>query len=167
MHLETAGANSNETKTLASLDTNGAVNLGVYPLAPVLSILLQDYTTKGNIVFATDSYLARGERYAPEQQMTPELLRGWRGGDLSPRSAKDASLQSERTRKNAEVATPAWVCQRMLDLADSLVPDAPTADEQTARSNSNQSVKRCIYSSSINKTITGSSTSVQHRGTMD
>ena len=48
------------------------INISEYPVLPVLKILLQDKTTKQNIVFATSSYAHLGERYAENRHIDPD-----------------------------------------------------------------------------------------------
>ena len=64
-----------------------------------LSSLLEDKTTGKNIVFATDSYADQGEEFAPEREITADLLPSL---DLKPRILKSKEEQEQRTRKNAD-----------------------------------------------------------------
>jgi len=80
------------------------IDLNSWPVSDVLSLLLQDKTTKKNIVRAENS------------PMREDTLRG--AGMIRPRVAKELSLQAERTRKTAEVFTPAYVCCRMNEFYD-------------------------------------------------
>ncbi|MBR2209225.1 MAG: Eco57I restriction-modification methylase domain-containing protein [Synergistaceae bacterium] len=43
--------------------------------------------------------------------------------NLKPRSKKSHDEQSQRTRQNAEVFTPAWLCEKMIDYFDEKVKD--------------------------------------------
>ena len=90
-------------------------NLNVSPVKEVLPILLLDRTTKKNIIFATDSYAEQGEEYGAKRQITEQALLVL---DIRPRVLKDAKEQEQRTRKKAEVFTPAWVCCLMNNYAD-------------------------------------------------
>ena len=88
------------------------IDIASYPVANVLNVLLQDKTTKKNIIWATDTYEAFGEAFTDSVEMTvhallqhPDLIR--------PRIQKSQEAQAERTRKKAEVFTPAWLCNRM------------------------------------------------------
>lgn len=47
-----------------------------YPISPVLDRLLQDKTTKQNIIFATDAYLENGPDFAETAQITVDKLLG-------------------------------------------------------------------------------------------
>lgn len=80
-----------------------------------LPTLLQDKTTKKNIVFATDSYEDRGGAYQADMEIKAELLPDM---DLKPRILKSQEEQALRTRKKAEVFTPAWLCCKMNNHCD-------------------------------------------------
>lgn len=85
----------------------------------VLPYLLKDQTTGKNIVWATDSYLQYGPQYRPEQQMFPDFKPDLiYKGILLPRAQKPKEMQKRRTKRRAEVATPAWVCAMMINHCD-------------------------------------------------
>lgn len=84
----------------------------------VLPILLRDQTTGRNIIWATDTYEAYGREYGAKEPIREALVTGEYGGILQPRIAKAASAQADRTKKHAEVFTPAWVCNRMVNHLD-------------------------------------------------
>lgn len=75
-----------------------------------------DKTTGKNIIWATDSYSDRGKGYQRDQQMLFEQV--IRSGFLQPRILKSLDVQKERTKKNAEVYTPAWICNLMNNQID-------------------------------------------------
>lgn len=83
---------------------------------PVLNRLLMDKTTGKNIIWATDSYSDRGKGYQRDQQMLFEQV--IKSGFLQPRILKSLDVQKERTKKNAEVYTPAWICNLMNNQID-------------------------------------------------
>lgn len=83
---------------------------------PVLNKLLMDKTTGKNIIWATDSYSDRGKGYQRDQQMLFEQV--IKSGFLQPRILKSLEIQKERTKKNAEVYTPAWICNLMNNQID-------------------------------------------------
>lgn len=88
-----------------------------YPVVNVLNILLKDKSTKRNIIWATDSYEEYGERFFDNEQLyTKELLK--RPDIICPRIQKSQETQAERTRKKAEVFTPAWLCNEMNNYCD-------------------------------------------------
>ena len=91
------------------------IRFDVYPVKDYMKVLLSDKTTKKNIVFATDSYVDVGSGYGPEHQMTEELIQKL---EIQPRIAKALEEQSQRTRKKAEVFTPAWLCCKMNNHCD-------------------------------------------------
>ena len=91
------------------------IDLDGYPVKEYLKTLLSDKTTKKNILFATDSYLNVGSGYEPGNQITETLLRKI---EIQPRITKAMEEQSQRTRKKAEVFTPAWLCCKMNDHCD-------------------------------------------------
>ena len=87
----------------------------------VLKPLLADKSTGGNILWATDAYAERGTRYAPEAEITPDLITGGENaGIIQTRAQKAAEQQSARTRRRAEVYTPLWVCRTMCDNLDAV-----------------------------------------------
>ncbi|MCD7785898.1 MAG: restriction endonuclease subunit M [Oscillospiraceae bacterium] len=93
------------------------INITTYPVAPVLDLLLADKSTRKNIIWATDTYEEYGEGFTDKVQIdAPALLR--RVGIIRPRIEKSLEAQAERTRKKAEVFTPAWLCNRMNNSLD-------------------------------------------------
>ena len=89
------------------------VSVTTHPVKPVLSILLQDKTTKKNIIFATDAYESIG--YSSTSEILPERIVNM---DLLPRVEKELMRQQARTRAKAEVFTPSWVCNKMNNHCD-------------------------------------------------
>lgn len=94
------------------------IDLEAYPIRPVLERLLQDKTTKRNILFATDAYRENGEEFAETAEITAGKLLGWHRLRIQPRVEKAAAEQLARTRKKAEVFTPSWVVNKMNNCAD-------------------------------------------------
>ena len=93
------------------------IDISSYPVVNVLGLLLQDKSTKRNIIWATDTYEEFGEGFTDKVQMSansllqhPNLIR--------PRIQKSQEAQAQRTRKKAEVFTPAWLCNRMNNHCD-------------------------------------------------
>ncbi len=93
------------------------IDISSYPVAQVLDVLLQDKTTKKNIIWATDTYEELGEEFTDKAQLDanallqqPDLIR--------PRIQKSQEEQADRTRKKAEVFTPAWLCNQMNNHCD-------------------------------------------------
>ncbi|MBQ8971654.1 MAG: restriction endonuclease subunit M, partial [Clostridia bacterium] len=94
------------------------IRLNEAPVKPVLPILLQDKTTKKNIIWATGSYTALGAQFTDDVQMTTDALIGMNPILLQPRVLKAQSEQQERTKAHAEVFTPSWVCNQMNNYSD-------------------------------------------------
>lgn len=94
------------------------IDLRSYPVKDVLDLLLADKTTHKNIIFATDAYASLGEEFGDDRQITPVLLLGIDSCVIQPRIAKALSEQQDRTRKKAEVFTPAWICNKMNNYCD-------------------------------------------------
>lgn len=93
------------------------IDISCYPAANVLDILLQDKSTKKNIIWATDTYEEYGPGFTDKEQIT--LLSLMRHSHLiCPRIQKSQETQLERTRKKAEVFTPAWLCNQMNNYCD-------------------------------------------------
>ncbi len=89
-----------------------------WPVRDVLPLLLTDRSAKKNIIFATESYADRGVDYGAKNQITEQVLSFAGRCIIQPRVLKDAEEQLLRTRKKAEVFTPAWVCCLMNNYAD-------------------------------------------------
>lgn len=94
------------------------IDLDMRQVRSVLPILLQDRTTKRHIIWATDTYAAYGEGYGAKDPITAALITGENSRILQPRIAKAVSEQADRTKKHAEVFTPAWICSRMVNYCD-------------------------------------------------
>ena len=94
------------------------IQLDSYPVQTTLKLLLQDKSTKKNIIWATDSYASFGETYTDKSQMTKNQLININYRIIQPRIFKDMEQQVYRTRKSAEVFTPAWICNKMNNFCD-------------------------------------------------
>ncbi len=92
------------------------IDITSYPVANVLDLLLQDKSTKKNIIWATDTYEEYGEGFADTAQMSANAL--LHAGVIRPRIQKSQEAQAKRTRKKAEVFTPAWLCNHMNNFLD-------------------------------------------------
>jgi hypothetical protein len=84
----------------------------------LLEILLQDKTTGNNILWATDSYEQKGEKFAPLAPITTDLVTGKNGTLIQPRAIKSKEEQLIRTRDKAEVFTPLSIVKQMNDACD-------------------------------------------------
>ena len=85
----------------------------------VLSALLRDRSqpnSTGSIIWATGAYANHGVGYAGSDMMTVETVRHLVSiGELVPRCEKDADTQRKRTADKAEVFTPSWLCNDMIN----------------------------------------------------
>lgn len=88
------------------------IDIASYPAAFLLDVLLQDKSTKKNIIWATDTYEEEGTGFTDKVQMNASSLLQ-RTDFIRPRIQKSQEAQAERTRKKAEVFTPAWLCNQM------------------------------------------------------
>ena len=88
------------------------IDISSSPVVDVLDLLLQDKSTKKNIIWATDTYEEFGEGFTDKVQMLANVLL-LRPDIIRPRIQKSLEAQAQRTRKKAEVFTPAWLCNRM------------------------------------------------------
>ena len=93
------------------------IDLKSYPVNVVLNKLLQDKSTKKNIIFATDAYSEDNPVITATTPITKNLLLKM-GLDIQPRVLKSQEQQAMRTRKKAEVFTPSWICNKMNNHCD-------------------------------------------------
>lgn len=93
------------------------IDIESYPIQDTLNLLLQDKTTKGNIIWATDTYEDLGTGFSDKDEISVTLLMN-QPDVIKPRIAKDADTQLARTRKKAEVYTPVWLCCQMCNYLD-------------------------------------------------
>ena len=82
------------------------------PVASLLDLLLKDKSTKKNIIWATDTYEELGHGFTDKEPISRILLLQ-HADIIKPRIQKSQEAQQERTRKKAEVFTPAWLCNLM------------------------------------------------------
>ena len=94
------------------------INFESYPVSVVLKMLLKDMTTGKNIIFATSSYSKISPGVTEQTQITEALIKNLGDRYVQSRSTKSIEQQSERTRKKAEVFTPAWICNKMNNHCD-------------------------------------------------
>lgn len=97
---------------------NKLIELDEYPIKPILKLLLQDKTTKQNIMWATDTYSPLGMGYDSSDQMQVSLFSDFRAGIIQPRIHKSREDQAARTKQKAEVFTPIWICNQMNNYCD-------------------------------------------------
>lgn len=84
----------------------------------LLKALLQDKTTRKNIVWATSEYVQYGSGYEERLEIMPEQIIGEYRNLIQPRITKELARQAARTRDKAEVFTPSWVCNKQNNLID-------------------------------------------------
>jgi len=93
------------------------IDISSYPVGDVLKKLLADKSTGKNIIWATDSYEEFGEGFSDKMEMDATALL-MHPGVIRPRIEKSLEAQALRTKKKAEVFTPAWLCNRMNNHCD-------------------------------------------------
>lgn len=93
------------------------IDIASPPVAPLLDLLLQDKSTKRNIIWATDTYEELGHGFSDKEQIDRRLLLQ-HADVIKPRIQKSLEAQAARTRKKAEVFTPAWLCNLMNNYCD-------------------------------------------------
>lgn len=94
------------------------IDIESYPVKDVLDKLLLDKTTGGNIILAAEVCCGDGGRLEADTPVTVSLLREFGRYVLQLRVSKSPGEQAERTRKRAEVFTPAWICNKMNNYCD-------------------------------------------------
>ncbi len=90
-----------------------------YPLS--FDFLLRDMTTGKNIIWATKDYAHLGwaEFFGESAEIRREnLVIEKNRRIICPRALKPKSVQKKRSRANAEVFTPAWICNVQNNLVD-------------------------------------------------
>lgn len=68
------------------------------PVAPLLDLLLQDKSTKKNIIWATDTFEELGHGFTDKEQIGRTLLLQ-HANIIKPRIQKSQEAQAARTRK--------------------------------------------------------------------
>lgn len=92
------------------------IDFDSYAIKTTLKRLLQDKSTKKNIIWATNTYEHLGLGYQDKKQIEMSIFDY--GFTLEPRTAKSEETQLERTRKKAEVFTPSWIVNEMNNFCD-------------------------------------------------
>lgn len=93
------------------------IDIASSPIREQLDLLLKDKSTKKNIIWATDTYSELGHGFTDKEQIDQTLLLQ-HADMIKPRIQKSEETQQERTRKKAEVFTPAWLCNMMNNYCD-------------------------------------------------
>lgn len=86
----------------------------------LLSVLLKDHSTNGNIFWATYDYAQRGVGYQFFDQIAVDAITGENENVIVPRAMKSRQRQQQRVREKAEVFTPSWLCNHMCNLVDNV-----------------------------------------------
>lgn len=89
-----------------------------YPLDMILDKLLLDKTTGKRIIWATDGYSEYGEKYYDRYEITSGALIGINPVLIQPRAFKALETQQQRTKSKAEVFTPSWIVNKMVNHLD-------------------------------------------------
>lgn len=89
------------------------IEINDYPVKDVLDLLMIDHSTQKNIIWATDMYSEYGNGFLARNEITASKITGDNSVLIQPRILKTLDEQAERTRKKAEVFTPAWICCKM------------------------------------------------------
>lgn len=89
------------------------IEINDYPVKDVLDLLMIDHSTQKNIIWATDMYSEYGNGFLARNEIKASKITGDNSVLIQPRILKSLDEQAERTRKKAEVFTPAWICCKM------------------------------------------------------
>jgi hypothetical protein len=92
------------------------INFDSYAVQFTLSKLLEDKSTKKNIIWATNTYEDLGPNYKDTCPIERNIF--YQGFTLQPRIAKSFDDQLSRTRGKGEVFTPTWVINQMNNYCD-------------------------------------------------
>ena len=80
-----------------------------------MAILLADRSSGAFIRWACNAYTTHGESYAADQEIYPHQVHL-----IQERTRKTQEEQRDRTKKSAEVFTPAWLCNAMINARDAV-----------------------------------------------
>lgn len=86
----------------------------------LMDMLLRDRTTGGRLKWATTNYKSKGENYFPNQEITVTSISAAYTDVIQPRVTKTDDEKLKRTKDNAEVFTPSWVCNQQNNLVDNV-----------------------------------------------
>lgn len=84
----------------------------------ILALLLQDKTTKKNILWCTTDYESYGSSFHEKEEIKVDLITGDFARVIQPRAAKAKEIQEKRIKKRAEVFTPSWICNEQNNQID-------------------------------------------------
>lgn len=113
------------SRTLKEIDAHDAQpaislpdDINRYDELGVLDFLLADHSTGEKIIWATSAYGKQGEGYGERDQIVRDLITGDRAQLIRRRAQKDKDEKTALTRVHAEVFTPTWICELMINHAD-------------------------------------------------
>ena len=88
----------------------------------VLDILLADRTTGKNIMWMTDGYVKFESvfdvKMGVQDEIDADVISRPGNKIIRPRVDKSKAEQKERIQKKAEVFTPSWICNNMINMFD-------------------------------------------------
>ena len=84
----------------------------------LLNILLKDNSSGKNIIWDTNDYEQNGMGFEFNSEITINKITGIYKDLIKPRSQKTKAEKDARSRNNAEVFTPSWICNEQNNLAD-------------------------------------------------
>lgn len=85
------------------------------PIQETIETLLQDKTTGKNIIWASNCYAEEGFGFRDVDSIGVMAIVGICSINLQSRSEKVLKEQNARAKAKAEVFTPAWMCNKMLN----------------------------------------------------
>lgn len=84
----------------------------------ILGLLLEDRSSKKNLLWATNNYRKHGKGFLEKDQITFDKLKRKDTIIIQPRIFKTLAQQKKRSKDMAEVFTPSWVCNKQNNLVD-------------------------------------------------
>jgi len=84
----------------------------------ILDLLLLDHSSGKNIIWGTKHYWRHGKGFRECEQIKSELITSRNGYIIKPRVKKTQTEQKKRSKENAEVFTPSWVCNKQNNIVD-------------------------------------------------
>lgn len=84
----------------------------------ILELLLEDKSSKRNLIWATNNYKKHGKGFSETDYITFPNLKRKDIFIIEPRVFKSLAQQKKRSKDMAEVFTPSWVCNKQNNLVD-------------------------------------------------
>ena len=91
------------------------IDVKAAPIRETIETLLQDKTTGKNIIWASNCYAEEGFGFRDVDNIGVMAIVGICSINLQSRSKKALKEQNARAKAKAEVFTPAWMCNKMLN----------------------------------------------------